>query len=240
MIKGKLFVFLLMILSYSMVAQNSTRYGLKLGPLVGFQRWNYFQHDPLFKYHGNFWMESYQDDESYSFITELGYHLRGSATRYLTPLQFGNKLYTIPTDEFIFRNASLLLGIKKKFPKEKVSTYYSFGLRGEYTMSTNLKVYDEINKFFPVYPFDGGVKKFMVGVSFSGGIELPFGDYTGGILEFTIAPDITRQYYQPQLNNIINIYAPSTTTSIGEKSIKNLSLELSLGIYFTRKVTYVD
>ncbi len=42
---------------------QSTRYGLKFGPSVGFQRWNYYQNDPLLKYHGNFWMESYQDDE---------------------------------------------------------------------------------------------------------------------------------------------------------------------------------
>lgn len=238
--KGNVFLICLMFLATFGFGQNVTRYGLKLGPAVGFQRWNYFRHDPLFKYHANFWMESYQEGENYSFISELGYHLRGSATRYLTPLQFGNKLYNIPTDEFIFRNASLMLGIKKKFPKKKISTYYSFGLRGEYNLSTNLDKYNEINQFFPVYPFNAGVKKLVAGVSFSGGIEFPFGEYTGGIAEFTIAPDLTQQYYQPAYNNIINIYSPSTTISTSEKSIRNLSFELTIGVYFARKVTYVN
>lgn len=238
--KNGIIIFLCFMSLVSESLAQSTRYGLKLGPSVGFQRWNYYQNDPLLKYHGNFWMESYQDDEPYSFITELGYHLRGSATRYLTPFQFGSKLYTIPTDEFIFRNASLLVGVKKKFPKSKVTTYYSFGLRGEYTTSTNLDVYKEINILAPIYPFNVGVKKFLLGFTFSGGIELPFGEYTGGIAELTVSPDITKQYFQPEINNVINIYSPGTTTSVAQKSIKNVSLELSIGIYFTRKVVYVD
>ncbi|MBK7609439.1 MAG: hypothetical protein IPI18_20680 [Saprospiraceae bacterium] len=52
--------------------------------------------------------------------------------------------------------------------------------------------------------------------------------------------DITKQYYQPQIDNIIDIYRPGNTTSIGEKSIKNVTLELSFGIYFNRKVEYID
>ena len=88
--------------------------------------------------------------------------------------------------------------------------------------------------------FEEGVKKFLLGFTFSGGIELPFGEYTGGIVELTVAPDITRQYFQPEINNVINIYSPGTTTSVAQKSVKNLSLELSIGIYFNRKVVYVD
>lgn len=219
---------------------QSTRFGIKLGPTVGVQKWNYFQNDPLYKYHGAFWLESYQEEDPFSLFLQLGYHLKGSATRFYGPIQIDNQIYDIPADEFIFRNISLQVGVKKKFPWGKVLGYYAFGLRGEYTASTNLDVYDRVNQFIPVYPFNAAVKRVLAGFTLGGGVELPFGELAGSILELNISPDLTKQYYQPQINNIIDIYQPGQTTSIPEKSIKNLSLELSLGIYFTRKVIYVD
>lgn len=128
----------------------------------------------------------------------------------------------------------------KKVRKSQILHLLHHGIKGEYTLSTNLDRYDPINKIIPVYPFNQAVKKVLLGFSLSGGLELPFGDLAGGILEFTIAPDITKQYYQPQIDNIIDIYRPGNTTSIGEKSIKNVTLELSFGIYFNRKVEYID
>jgi hypothetical protein len=240
MIKKMILLSALLLIGFVSQAQNTTRYGLKLGPTVGFQKWNYFQNDPLFKYHAAAWLESYRDEDPFSVLLQLGYHLKGSATRYSFPIQYNNTVYTIPTDEFIFRNLSLLAGVKRKYAKAKFSTYYTMGLRGEYTLSTNLDRYDPINKIIPVYPFNQAVKKVLLGFSLSGGLELPFGDLAGGILEFTIAPDITKQYYQPQIDNIIDIYRPGNTTSIGEKSIKNVTLERSFGIYFNRKVEYID
>ncbi len=122
-----------------------------------------------------------------------------------------------------------------------MSSYYSIGLRGEYTMSTNLSIYDQINEIVgPVYPFNKAVKKVVLGVTFGAGLDFPFSEFVGGILELNIAPDITKQYFQPQLNNVLNIYQPGQTTTIEQKSIKNFSLELSLGIHFLKKVVYVD
>ncbi len=220
-------------------AQGS-RFGLKLGPTIGLQRWNYFQNDPLFRYHTALWMESFSEEDPFSFYGQVGYHVKGSATRYSTPFQFGSQLFQIPTDKFVFRNASVSIGVKKKFPKEKFSLYYGVGIRGDYTLSTNLKEYEQVNQFLPIYPFASQVKRVMAGISFSGGVELPFNEFVGGILEMSISPDVTKQYFQLPINNIIDPYNPGQTISVGEKSIKNLAIEISLGIYFTRKVVYID
>lgn len=238
---NRLLVVLVILLgTQAFVLAQSTRFGIKLGPSVGFQKWNYFQNDPLYKYHGAFWLESYQEEDPFSLFAQLGYHLKGSATRFYGPIQIDNQIYDIPADEFIFRNLSLQVGVKKKFPLGKLLGYYAFGLRGEYTVSTNLNIYDRVNQYIPVYPFNSAVKRVLAGFTLGGGFELPFGELAGSIIELNVSPDLTKQYYQPQINNIIDIYQPGQTTSIPEKSIKNLTLELSLGIYFTRKVIYVD
>ncbi len=233
-------VMLLIIVGCTLSLSQSSRFGLKFGPTMATQKWNYFQNGPLFKGHADLWMESYDENEPYSIFGQLGYHIRGSATRYTSPITFQSNTYNLPTDKFIFRNASLLVGFKKKFLKQTMSAYYSIGLRGEYNVSNNLDLYKQINELVPIYPFKDLVKKAVLGVTFGAGFDIPFNDFVGGIFELNIAPDITKQYYQPQINNIINIYQPGSTTSIGEKSIKNLALEISLGIYFLRKVTYID
>lgn len=225
---------------FSRTDAQSTRFGLKAGPSVGFQKWNYFQNDPLYKYHGAFWIESYQEEDPFSLFAQAGYHVKGSATRFYGPIQIDNQIYDIPANEFIFNNLALQVGVKKKFPWARLSGYYAFGLRGEYTLSTNLDSYDRINRLVPVYPFNSAVKKVIAGFTIGGGLEIPFGEFSGGILELSISPDLTRQYFQPQINNIIDIFQPGRTTSIPEKSIKNLTLELSFGVFLTRKVIYVD
>ena len=82
MIKKMILLSALLLIGFVSKAQNTTRYGLKLGPTVGFQKWNYFQNDPLFKYHAAAWLESYRDEDPFSVLLQLGYHLKGSATRY--------------------------------------------------------------------------------------------------------------------------------------------------------------
>lgn len=233
------FLFSLLILQGQKDEAN-TKFGLKLGPAIGFQKWNYFQRSPLFKYHAGLWMETSHDDDPSSIYTEIGYHIRGSAIRYTVPFTFQNQTYTFPSDQFIFRNATIELGFKKKIPKDKYSAFYAFGLRGEYNLGSNLGVYNRINELLPIYPFKEGIKKVLLGFSFNGGIDFPFGEYTGGVLEFHISPDLTKQYYSPRIGNIVDIYNPNLTTSIEERSIKNVSIELSLGLYFIRKVVYTD
>ncbi len=237
---SKLFSCCTLLLIVQFALAQGTRYGLKIGPSIGLQRWNYFQNDPLFQYHGALSMESFSEEDPFSFFGQLGYHVKGSATRYSTPIQFGSQLFEIPTDKFLFRNASLVLGVKKKYPKERNTFYYGVGIRGDYTISTNLKNYEQINQFFPIYPFETGVKKFMGGITFNGGMEFAFNEYVGGILEMSINPDVTKQYFQLPINNIIDPYNPGQKISVSEKSIKNLTIEISLGIYLTRKVVYID
>lgn len=239
--KKIILLLLVLVVSMNPSTSQSTRFGLKLGSTAATQKWNYWSNGVLYKLHGDLWMESYNEEDPYSIFAQLGYHNRGSATRYFTPIVFQSKTYTIPADEFIFRNLSLLAGFKKKFIKQKMSSYYSIGLRGEYTMSTNLGIYSQINEIVgPVYPFKEGVRKAVMGITFGAGLDFPFSEYIGGIIELNIAPDITKQYFQPQLNNILNIYQPGQTTTIEQKSIKNFSLEISLGVHFLKKVVYVD
>ena len=53
-------------------------------------------------------------------------------------------LFNAPTQEYIFNNVSLTLGAKdKKEVSQDAYFYYGLGVRGEYTISTNLNVYRE-------------------------------------------------------------------------------------------------
>ena len=91
------------------------------------------------------------------------------------------------------------------------------------------------------YPQIGAMNRWMFGVSLGGGLEFPFSELVGGQLTVSLHPDLTLQYNQPASPPLINPVDPGgPPIIIGERRIRNLALEISLGIRLLRKVVYVD
>ncbi|MCB0520628.1 MAG: hypothetical protein H6577_16360 [Lewinellaceae bacterium] len=195
-------------------------------------------------------MESLSDESSFAIFGQLGFHRKGSAIRNRNFTVFGGngEVFRPPTYEFIYNNLSLTIGGKKYFGNTgpNAKPYYMFGLRGDYTLTTNLGKYDEINKsigngtisslFFPSNDF---VRKLNYGITLGGGIEVPFGELIGGQIEITVNPDFSAQYRQPGFTG----YNPITGNNdriYPERITRNLTFEITAGFRFLRKVEYVD
>jgi len=228
----------------SLMAQ-SRAYGVKGGLTIGTQKWNNFEQDPLFSYHGALSMESVSDANSFGLFVQLGYHVKGSAWRNVQFFNIGNNNPVTLTRKFKFQNLALTLGFKNNFKEsDTYSLYYLFGLRGEYTVGTNLDEYESQNEFLngPVYPFDGAVRKVNYGATLGGGLQFPFTEYVSGIVELTISPDFSDQYRQGAFtgNSIQNNNSGSSTRNYPERKIRNLVFEVSVGFRFLHKIEYVD
>ena len=237
-------ILLLSFFAFDLHAQGFA-FGLKGGPTVGFQNWDGASRDPLFKYHGILFIESAQEDSPFSLFAQAGYHIKGSAVRYnFRPVCIDANGNTFDCDfetlEYQFRNASLTLGGKKRFEKNNNTLYYLFGVRGDFTINTNLEEYNNNRvQYFGGYPADPFVRKLNYGVTVGGGIEFAISDLVGAMLELTINPDFSRQYYQPPIPNVTNPYNNQSYT-IPEREIRNVALEVSVGFRFLRKVIYID
>jgi hypothetical protein len=228
---------------------QSTAFVFQGGLNVATQKWdNSFTRQPLLGYHGALSIESVNnDDDKSSFFMQIGYHIKGSAVRFLFYNQTsGFPLSNYTTERFEFRNLALVLGIKKKYPlgsSETTRYYYFGGIRGDYTLSTNLGESPNAKANPTFYPLPGGVRKLMGGVSFGGGIEFAFSDLVGGELKISVNPDFTLQYRQPAIYNVINpnvSQGSSATITIPERRIRNTTLEIGVGLRLLRKVVYVD
>lgn len=222
-------------------------WGVKGGLTVGFQKWDGVQRDALLRYHGVAFIESYSEENLYSVFAQAGYHVKGSALRYrqttgydpISGIQVTVPARSVP---FEFKNASLTLGMKRKYSLGASATkaYYTLGLRGEYTIATNLQGADEYAYYYSLsYPSKDYVRHWNFGVTVGGGFDIPFSDFMGGMIELNVSPDFSKQYYRPP---VLNIYDPFTRQNINypEQSIRNVSIELSIGLHFLRKVEYVD
>ena len=217
-------------------------FGFKGGPSWGFQKWENFNQKPVLTYHVATFIESYSDENPLSSLyAQLGFHNRGSAWRGARGITYNNIVYVIPTKKFLFRNISLGLGAKRKQQlNEKLKSFYSFGLRLEYTLNTNLKKYNEINENFAYYfPSDVFVKKFTYGAVLGGGVEFSFSELIEGLFEVTVNPDLSNQYDQPQISSVVNPWNHNTIT-LRRRRIKNVTIEITFGLRFMRKVEYVE
>lgn len=210
---------------------------------MGVQQWSGFEQDPLLKYHGILFIESYDAEEPFAVFAQAGFHQKGSAIRnrnYRDPNSQG--FIRPPAREFIFNNLSLTLGAKQKFDLGAVNKWYwMLGVRGDYTLSTNLDEYTEINLLYPIYPLDSDVfiRDFNYGITFGAGFDLPVADLIGINLEFTVNPDLSYQYIQPAVGNVVDPFTGNTRT-IEERRIRNLTFEVSLGFRFLHLVEYID
>jgi len=241
---------ILLFCSAEVLCQGGTAFGIKAGPSIGFQSWNNSETELLFRYHGSAYVETYSPDAANSLFAEIGYHIRGGAQR----LRGGafqafnsTRIINIPTQSYPyeFRNAALSLGAKQRFSSNNYrSFYYMLGVRGEYTINTNLDEYhvedDPLVEFNLIHPFPGtNVRRWNYGITAGAGVEFMFAELVGGLVEFKISPDLSQQYFQPAFSYTSNINGQQVRT-IGERRIRNVSLELSVGFRFLRIVEYVD
>lgn len=207
---------------------------------MGNQRWNDGGDQAMsFRYHGAVRIESLNlENDNSSLFAQVGYHVRGSSNRFRFLGQGGAVFRNSITYEF--RNASLILAMKKKYDFGTKNKYYYFaGLRGDYTINTNLSSLSDGNPFFTIiYPSDGFVRHWIAGLSGGGGLELNLKELVGASIEFSVHPDLTQQYVQPAVGNVIDPNNPGFPLTIGARNIRNVTFELSVGLRLIRKVVY--
>lgn len=243
----RVFVFLFLLIGSCFSQQAWTQsyaFGLKVGPSLGIQNWNGFEQDLLIKYHGALFIETAPEDSYSSLFAQIGYHIRGSAFRNRLGVNFNNnQIDRLPPTEFQFRNIALTLGFKRRYDLNTGNGqyYYSLGIRGEYTIDTNLEEYEFFASAFntPIYPVDDFVNPLNYGAYLGGGLQFPFGELVAGFVEISFNPDFSNQYRQPSLQGIRSPFTGNNTT-ISERLIRNTTVELTFGMRFLRKVIYVD
>jgi hypothetical protein len=215
-------------------------WGLKAGPSLGFQLWEPpATRGGLLGYHGAVYIESLDLEERYALYAQLGYHLRGSTVRFQF-IDFNTGERFQEREPYSFGNLALQVGAKQKFGAGRGGTnfFYLLGLRGEYNLTNNLpKSSDEIF-YHGGTLFDEFVRDFVFGASVGGGVEFPFSDYVGGMIEISVHPDFSKQFDQQGDLNLINPFFPQNRVLIPARGIRNLTLELTLAIRFLRIYEY--
>lgn len=213
-------------------------FGAKGGGAMNYQSWGQgltqgINRDPLFSLNGDIFIESFDEFNKGSLYAQVGYHTRGSSIRFVS---FNNLFAT--QQGFKFNNVVLEVGARKVFSIDKsIFPYYHVGLRGEYTVSTNLDDYRVFNNLF--YPLNDFVRKINYGVSFGGGFIKPITDLSDIFMDINISPDLSFQYEQPPLQNVIDPFTLQRV-DLPLRQVRNLSLELKVGIRFLRRVVYID
>jgi hypothetical protein len=181
---------------------------------------------------GDLFIESYDELNKGSLYASLGYHERGSAIQFIS---FNNDFNARQT--FTWRNAVLELGARKPFSIDgDFDPYFTIGVRGEYTMSTNLDSYSSFNSLF--YPNDAFVQRWVYGFSAGGGFESSFSDFTKFFIDIQLHPDVAFQYIQPQLFNVRDPWNPGEIITVPERQARNVTIEIKAGVRFLRKVIY--
>ena len=242
-----LYIFLILLFTLSLTPSvfyaQSFVWGVKGGLTAGSQRWGNggtYDNSLLFQYHGAAFIENAPENPTSVLFAQLGYHIRGSAFRYRksTGVINGTTVnFPALTNTFKFNNIALILGAKRRGVLGSDKAFYSIGLRGEYTVNTNLEA---ANAYFEYYsqPQKEYVKKFNYGLTVAGGYEFPFSEFVGGLIEISVHPDISKQYFRPPFMGYDRLQ--SQNVQVPEQSIRNLSIEISLGVKLLRKVEYVD
>ncbi|MBL0099343.1 MAG: hypothetical protein IPP49_04190 [Saprospiraceae bacterium] len=163
---------------------------------------------------------------------QLGFHTRGSALRYFS---INNAFSDVIG--YKFRNVVLELGAKKSLNLDKeYDPYFILGIRGEYTVGSNLSDLITFNTL--VYP--EFIRKFNYGVTVGGGFETEMSEMSNVFLEFSIQPDLSFQYEQLPLYGIRTPWPPNDRINLGLTQVRNVSIEVKAGVRFLRKVVYID
>ena len=226
-----------MLFSISGVLSQSSGYawGVKVGPSLITQKWKSYNRALTTQYHADIFIDSYNEESANSLYGQLGYHIRGSSDRSAYHIINGQSFKT-HVNKYLFENIVLELGFKKRnLWQDKITSILGFGIRGEYTIGTNLNEFEAINDQYtlPVYAIDAFVKPFNYGMSLLAGIEYPIADLYEIFATLSFAQDFSRQYYQPPVPGFFNDQY-GNRRSIGDVTAYNTSIELSVGIRIYR------
>ncbi|MCP9235811.1 hypothetical protein [Lewinella sp. JB7] len=222
-------------------------FGVRGGLSLGSQDWSNIETELNPGFHADAFLESIPAGRTFSFWGQLGYHQRGSRISRRRVLTFQGNQIRLPANSFVFNNLSLGIGGKQVVSYTRLADlYYLLGVRAEYNISTNLSEYDQLSNSqgvafgldFPIDSYDF-INRFTYGVTVGGGANFPLTEGMGGFIEFSAQPDLSFQYKQGTITNVINP-GGGGNTSIGERAIRNFSLELSVGVRFLRKWRYID
>ncbi|MFZ1559831.1 MAG: hypothetical protein WAT37_07885 [Saprospiraceae bacterium] len=214
-------------------------FGAKGGAAMNFQSWGdgsfsgSVNRDPLFSLNGDIFIESYDEYKKGTLYAQVGYHTRGSSFRFFS----FNNTFT-EQQGFKFRNIVAEVGAKKTLNLGKeLEPYFILGIRGEYTIGTNLDDYINFGSLY--YPVSEFVRKFNYGVTAGGGFEMKMSELSNVFVEFSLQPDLSFQYEQQPLFNVIDPWT-SQPVNLGLRQVRNLAIELKIGVKFLRKVEYID
>ena len=238
-------LFFISLVFTSRLSAQGTAYSLKGGLTIATQKWNSFDRQALLKPHIILGIESISEYDEFSLFAQIGYHTKGSAIRNTNVFNPNTNNIFQPTYEFLFHNVSLSLGAKQKFDfRSNNKLYYILGVRLDYTVNTNLSDFNEQNAYCPIFPLDSPdfINSWNYGVIFGGGWQFPFSDYIEGFIEFTVNPDFSFQYRQPEIGNIIcrSSFNSNQNYTIQQREIRNLTFEITVGCRFLHKVEYID
>lgn len=233
-------IILMLFLCVAIVEMQGQGYwfGVKGGLAMNNQSWgsgtsNFgINRSALFTLNGDIFTETLDEDKKGALYAQLGFHTRGSALRYYS------NFYDFNTNvKYKFQNIVLELGAKKSLEiSEKLSTYFILGIRGEYTVGNNL---GSVTSFGELVSPDY-IRKFNYGVTFGGGFEQVVSELSNIFVEFSIQPDLSFQYEQFPIENIRNPWVPNERINLPLTQVRNLSIEVKVGIKFLRKVIYID
>lgn len=218
---NRILILVLSVICCQAIGQSSI--GAKIGYGANMQRWNDYQRDPLFTPCIDVFIES-NDDPLNKFYASLGYHQRGSLIRGFNLGFSGNAPYR-------FNNAVLEVGGKRMGSiANKLNGYYMLGVRAEYTFDHNLDNRLAASLFNLTSP--ASVRRFNYGVSVGGGFERPISEDKILFIELAVNPDLSKQIEQLQIIQYTDGFGQQRFTSPQE--VRNLSLELRIGIKFVR------
>lgn len=243
MLKKKIsLLFYLLVLSLFFVHHGFSQsywFGAKGGAAMNFQSWGdgsfsgSVNRDPLFSLNSDIFIESYDEYKKGTLYAQVGYHTRGSSFRFFS----FNNTFT-EQQGFKFRNIVTEVGAKKTLNLGKeLEPYFILGIRGEYTIGTNLDDYINFGSLY--YPVSEFVRKFNYGVTAGGGFEMKMSELSNVFIEFSLQPDLSFQYEQQPLFNVIDPWT-SQPVNLGLRQVRNLAVELKVGVKFLRKVEYID
>lgn len=208
-------------------------FGVDGGVSMGLQSWNGFQRDPLFRYHFDGYIESWNEENKFTLFMRGGYHVRGGAIR--TRAWYDPDLmqeFDGGTTNMEFHNLMLMFGGKQKFDVGVTSKlYYMFGIRAEYTLKSDFDGY--------MTSYEGLHNDFVFGVSVGAGYEVPFSRWVGATFEVSVHPDFTKQIFIPYQDTGYTDQNGDPIV-IQEQNVSNLTIEFTVGLRFLREIIYVD
>jgi opacity protein-like surface antigen len=192
-------------------------HGVKGGLTIGTQKWNGQDREALFSYNAGYVYENYTSNEKFSYLLELGYHVKGSAVR-TNFYDLSGNLRQITTRNK-FGQAGLLIGAKSvldtKFAGAKV--YYLIGARLEYTATDSIETIANLSNY---------INRVNYGITVGGGLEFKIADKALVCFEVQISPDFSQQIFMPPGNYIANYGGNTVFVQFQEQKVINTVVEI--------------